>query len=257
MIPAHFTIAGLTITTYTVMFALGGFAAMWVSVRLARLSGMDRLRVLNVACCAVVGGAVGAMLPGAVFRLFGAEPGMLGGRWTQFGMVGAFTAGAIAARWHHIPVLQAFDVCACGAALSHALGRVGCFAAGCCWGAPFHGPWAVTYHDPLINASAGTPIGISLHPTQLYEAITEAMLAVVAYRLLLRPHRRGAVMGTYLLMTSLIRFGIEFLRAHPNNEFLGAISLAQWMSMAGAAVGAFWLYGRGWTRIQANSEGAA
>lgn len=237
MHPQLFELGSVTISTYTALFALGALVALWISVRLARLTGMDRAKVFEVAFWAVVGGSVGAVLPELVLTAAGAKPGMLAGRWTQFGMAGAFLAGALAARWKGIPVAQAFDVCTSGAAMSHAIGRLGCLAAGCCWGTAFSGPWAVVYHDPELNSRIGVPVGIGVHPTQLYEAIAEALLACLAYRMMLRSHRTGQVMGTYLVLSSICRFGIEFVRAHPRQEFAGALSVAQWMAVLAAALG--------------------
>src|SRR5688572_31370960 len=65
------------------------------------------------------------------------------------------------------------DVFAPGLALGHAIGRLGCFAAGCCWGSECDLPWAVTFRNPDANELTGVPLGIPLHPSQLYERSEE------------------------------------------------------------------------------------
>ena len=79
-----------------------------------------------------------------------------------------------------LPVLATSDIFAPGLALGHGIGRLGCFAAGCCWGKPTHLPWAVTFTN--TNATTGVPLGIPLHPTQLYEAFAEGIICLILIR---------------------------------------------------------------------------
>ena len=80
-------------------------------------------------------------------------------------------------RAQNLPVLATSDLFAPGLAIGHGIGRLGCFAAGCCWGKPTHLPWAVTFTNK--NATTGVPLGIPLHPTQLYEALAEGIICLV------------------------------------------------------------------------------
>ena len=88
---------------------------------------------------------------------------------------------------HRMPFWTTCDVFAPGIALGHVTGRLGCFAAGCCYGKPTDVPWAVIFTNPLAAANVGTPLGIPLHPTQLYEAGAE--LLILGF--LLATERRG------------------------------------------------------------------
>ena len=63
-----------------------------------------------------------------------------------------------------------------GIAFGHVVGRLGCFMAGCCYGHETNVPWAVTFTNPLARENVGTPLGVPLHPTQLYEAGVEAII---------------------------------------------------------------------------------
>jgi hypothetical protein len=82
----------------------------------------------------------------------------------------ALIAATVYIRRHQLPPLPTADVFAPGIALGHGIGRLGCFAAGCCWGVPTKLPWGVTFTNPLFHDLVGVPLDIKLHPTQLYES---------------------------------------------------------------------------------------
>ncbi len=143
-------------------------------------------------------------------------------------------------RRNNMPVLRTCDVFAPGLALGHAFGRVGCFAAGCCWGKPTHVPWAVTFHNPLANEIVGTPLGVPLHPTQLYEMVVELANCLFLVWLLRRKKFEGEIIGTYMIIYGVARYFIEFFRGDPGrgNNFLGFMagrrsSPLAWLSSAG------------------------
>jgi phosphatidylglycerol:prolipoprotein diacylglycerol transferase len=99
----------------------------------------------------------------------------------------------------------------------------------------------VTFTNPVAHQLFGTPLGIPLHPTQLYEAGTEALTFVLLYRLFRRAHRPGAIIGLYLVLYGCARFVIEFFRAPEGpNPFGGPLTGAQWISVALVPLGA-WL----------------
>jgi len=126
-----------------------------------------------------------------------------------------------------------------GLALGHGIGRLGCFAAGCCWGKTDSS--AVGRHLTNTSATTGVPLNIALHPTQLYEAFAEGIICLILLRQYSRPHRDGQVIGLYLLLYGLVRFAVEFLREHDSlNPFGGPFTLEQWLALALAAAGT-WL----------------
>ena len=86
-----------------------------------------------------------------------------------------------------------------GIAIGHAIGKLGCFAAGCCWGKECDLPWAVTFRNPDANALTGVPLHVALHPAQLYELGAEALLFGFLYWRFGRAHRPGTIIGLYLL----------------------------------------------------------
>ena len=95
-----------------------------------------------------------------------------------------------------LPLWQTADIWAPSIAIGHAIGRLGCFCAGCCYGRPAEGlPWAVTFTNPNSLAILGTP----LHPTQLYESALELMnfLILMTLRRSSDPSRDSSFWYTY------------------------------------------------------------
>jgi phosphatidylglycerol---prolipoprotein diacylglyceryl transferase len=133
-----------------------------------------------------------------------------------------------------LPVLQTMDTFAPGVALGHAVGRLGCFAAGCCWGKQCDLPWGVRFHS---NLAAPVPLNITLHPAQLYESAANLLIFGILYRQFSRTHRAGEVIGLYLVLYSLARFIIEFFREH-EQSLVGPFSLTQWIALGFLVLGA-------------------
>jgi phosphatidylglycerol:prolipoprotein diacylglycerol transferase len=136
------------------------------------------------------------------------------------------------------------DICAPGLALGHAIGRLGCFAAGCCFGKLSTGALGVAFprgsvaFDELAAraaVAAGASFTPPLHPTQLYEAAGE--LAIFGALLALRPRvgrRPGALLLTYVALYCVLRFVVELFRGDPARGYLVRLStprLAAWLHL--------------------------
>ena len=101
------------------------------------------------------------------------------------------------------------DIFAPSLAIGHAIGRLGCFSAGCCYGKHADDlPWAVTFLNPESLAR----IGIPLHPTQLYESAGEFINFLILITLRKRQAFKGQLFWAYLLIYSVIRFTVEILQ---------------------------------------------
>ncbi len=86
---------------------------------------------------------------------------------------------------------------------------------------------------------AGVPLGIPLHPTQLYESAAEFIIFGVLYWRIGNPHRPGAIISLYLILYSAARFAVEFVRFHEQpNPFGGPLNTSQYISLALIALGA-------------------
>jgi phosphatidylglycerol:prolipoprotein diacylglycerol transferase len=84
--------------------------------------------------------------------------------------------------------------------------------AGCCWGCETALPWGVTFTDPDAAAIVGTPLGISLHPVQVYESIFCLTLFLFLAWLSMRKSFDGQVILAYSILYAVIRFFLEFFR---------------------------------------------
>jgi phosphatidylglycerol:prolipoprotein diacylglycerol transferase len=154
----------------------------------------------------------------------------------QTGLILALITAVVYMRVMDLPPLVTSDVFAPGLALGHGIGRLGCFAAGCCWGQECKLPWAVTFSSKDAHDLTGVPLGVSLHPTQLYESIAEFLIFGWLYRRFHQPHRPGTIIGQYLIMYSVVRFFVEFVRNHEQGLTAG-LSLTQWISLGTLGLG--------------------
>ena len=250
MFPHLITIGSFSLPSYGVLVALAFLVALALASKFAGQRGMSSEKVVNLGVYCALAGMAGAKLlmialdpeyrehPAEIFSL------------AVLQSAGIFFGGFIAAlvfayfymRAQKLPVLATSDVFAPGLALGHGIGRLGCFAAGCCWGKPTKLPWAVTFTS--TDTTTGVPLNIPLHPTQLYEAFAEAIICVILLAFLRRRHRDGQVIGLYLLLYGLVRFAVEFVRDHDSsNPFGGPFVLEQWLALA-LALGGIYLLAR-------------
>jgi phosphatidylglycerol:prolipoprotein diacylglycerol transferase len=130
-------------------------------------------------------------------------------------------------------LFSTLDVLAPAVALGQAIGRLGCFAAGCCFGTPSNVIWAVTFHDEGARALVGVPLGIPLHPSQLYESLGVFILLAWLLNVLKRRRFPGQVFVFYLFGYSVLRFCLEFMRGDlaRGTVFGGAVSTSQFIAI--------------------------
>ena len=250
MFPRLFQIGSFSLPTYGALVAIAFLVALWLTSRFAKERGINSEKVVNLGVyCALVGMLGAKILMIVMDPEYREHPSEIFTRET-LQSAGIFYGGFIAAlmfayfymRRQKLVVLSTADLFAPGVAIGHGIGRLGCFAAGCCWGKPTTLPWAVTFTSK--DATTGVPLGVPLHPTQLYEALAEAIICLVLMWRLKRAHTEGSVIGLYLLLYGMVRFAVEFLRVHDGSNPLGGpFVLEQWISLAVAVAGA-WLVSR-------------
>ncbi len=249
MFPKLFSIGSFFLPTYGVLVALGFLAGLFVTLRLARRVHLRAEQVSNLAIYCALGGIAGAKLfmflfdwnfyfhnPQEIFTLSTLQAaGVFHG-----GLLVAMLVAVLYIRQQRLPLLLTLDTFAPGIALGHAIGRLGCFAAGCCWGKECHLPWAVYFRS---QEAAQVPLGVPLHPAQLYESATNLLIFGLLYRLIGRMHRDGQIFGLYLVLYGIARFIIEFFRVH-EQSLIFDLSLTQWISVGLVALGAVILWAR-------------
>jgi phosphatidylglycerol:prolipoprotein diacylglycerol transferase len=236
--PELLSIGPVTLYTYGVLLAASYLLGLWLAMRRARAWGLDANRVLDLGIYIIIAALIGAKLLLLIvdFDQFRRTPEELLSLARSGGVFyGGLIMAVVVAFWyigrHRMPFWTTCDVFAPGIALGHVTGRLGCFAAGCCYGRPTDVAWAVIFTDPRAAANVGTPLGIPLHPTQLYEAGAELLILVA----LLATERKGRPFAgrtfwLYMLLYALSRFVIEIYRGDPRGEFLG-MSTSQFISV--------------------------
>jgi phosphatidylglycerol---prolipoprotein diacylglyceryl transferase len=235
MHPILFRIGPFTLHTYGLLISTGVLLAIALAVRQARREGEDPQQMLDLAFYLLLASIVGSRLlyvllfyrdyfshPWAIFKLWE------GGLVFYGGFVLAFVVGIWYLRRHRLSLWKTADIWAAPLALGHAIGRLGCLAAGCCYGRPARIPWAVIFTDPQSLAVLGVP----LHPVQLYEAFANLLLFLFLF--LYRPYRRfeGQIFWLYALLYSVIRFGLEFFRGDERGFLIPSyLSVSQGLSI--------------------------
>jgi phosphatidylglycerol:prolipoprotein diacylglycerol transferase len=229
MYPILFEIGGWPVYAYGVLLAVAYLAALQLAVVRARRIGLDGSRVMDLGIYLIIAALVGAklMLILVDFDYFRREPGELlslvrAAGVFYGGLLAAFAVAVLLIRRYRLPLWKTTDVFAPGIALGHVVGRFGCLLAGCCYGRATDVPWGITFTDPAAAANVGTPLGIPLHPTQLYEAGAELLILVF----LLATERRGRpfpgrTFWSYLLLYAVSRFAIEFFRGDDRGMLWG------------------------------------
>lgn len=149
------------------------------------------------------------------------------------GLICASAVGIGYLRKHHLPAWRVADMAAPSIALGEAIGRWGCFAAGCCYGKPSDGPFHVTFTDPFAHDAVGTPLDVPLHPTQIYLSLNSFLVFLIlqwAYR---RRSFDGEIFWLYVLLYSITRGIIEIWRGDLVRGFVipGVLSTSQFIGV--------------------------
>jgi phosphatidylglycerol:prolipoprotein diacylglycerol transferase len=238
MYPELFSIGPITVYTYGVLLAASYLLGLQFAIARARRWGLDEKRVLDLGIYIIIAALVGAKLLLVItdFDTFRASPADLLSLARSGGVFygGLITAVGVAFWYihrHGMPFWTTCDAFAPGIALGHVTGRLGCFAAGCCYGRATNVPWAVIFTNPQAAANVGTPLGIPLHPTQLYESGAELLILIV----LLATERRGRpfpgrTFWLYMILYAISRYVIEFYRGDPRGVIFG-VSTSQFISL--------------------------
>ena len=208
-------------------------------VRASARAGIDAALVLSALAIAIAGAFVGASTLSIFVQ-------WIEGRLHQgFGLVfygAALGAGGSfygACRLLRLPFGPLADLAAPLLPLAHAIGRLGCLMGGCCFGAPWQGPWALRMTHPL--APAAHPV-LWRHPTALYEGL--GLLLLAAFGILWPPRQigEGRRFLRYVALYAGLRFLVEAFRGDRVRGVFAALSTSQWIALACLAWAAWRLW---------------
>ena len=234
MHPVLLQIGPFTVYSYGAMLAAAVLVCAWGLGRDAAKMGLSKDTAYDLLFWTAAGGIIGARvfyvaLYWEHFMEMPLEVLMLnhGGLAWQGGFAGGILAGFMWCKRRALPFRQMLDLAAPYVALGQAVGRLGCFFNGCCFGRPWlHGIYFPVYHQRL-------------HPTQLYEAggLFLIFIFLKFYACLpagRRPrwlHGQGTVFVMYLWLAAIERFSVEFFRAD-HEELRWGLSLFQYIAIA-------------------------
>ena len=252
MHPILITIGSLRLPTYGTLLVLAILSAVLLAGRLAKQAGVDSDRVLDLSTWMIVVGIVGAKVLMVVtdWQLYLHHPGELFSTATLMAggvFYGGFLAAALFGFWygwvHKLPCWKLSDAYAPAIALAQTVGRLGCFSAGCDYGKPTTLWLGVVFTNPFSHEVSGVPLGVRLHPTQLYEsAATLAIFGILMWRYR-RKRWHGEIFLLYIVLYAVARFLLEFLRGDEDRGFVfnHFLSTSQFIAIL-AVVAAMVLY---------------
>lgn len=244
MYPRLITTPYFTLHTFGVLLALAYLAALWWVAKVARHEGLDPNRVTSLGLWAIGGALVGAKLLLVIreWSAYAADPAQL---WSRSFLAsagdfyGGFIGGIVACsifflRHSDLPFWKFADVCAPAIALGQAIGRIGCLMAGDDYGTPSSLPWTVTFTDPEAARIGGAPLGVPLHPVQLYESLVCLGLFLFLIWLRKRKSFDGELLLAYTFLYAVARFLLEYVRGDADRGFVfgGLLSTSQLIALA-------------------------
>ena len=226
-----FEIFGIQIKSYGLMIAIGIIVAAMLFINKGKKKNYDEDSLLNLIIFAVIGGVLGgkALFIITECKNILADPDILLNFGYGFVVYGAIAGGALAMylycrhkKWN---IIEMLDMTVPGLAIAQGFGRIGCFLAGCCYGAPTDLPLGVVF-----PANSLAPSGIHLHPTQIYSSIFDFILGIFLLYYSKKQRKDGKILGMYLIIYSVGRFLVEFLRNDPRGN-VGFLSTSQFIAI--------------------------
>jgi phosphatidylglycerol---prolipoprotein diacylglyceryl transferase len=251
MCPILLSANGLTIYTYGVFVSLGMLLSLWYCRTQSLRMGLPPNRIWNLGLLMIVAGLTtskawlvlssqghGGKTPTNLTEVCVHSGGVYYG-----GLFGAGLALCIYAHGRKLSILPLCDLFAMGLPLGHSIVKLGCLAAGCCYGSRTTRAWGIVYTNPIAHQLAGTPLNTALQPVQLCEAGMEFCIFLILTRMANRPRAVGSVGATYLLLYGIARALIEPLRGDPGRIMIlgGVASQFQLISLCIAVFGALFI----------------
>jgi len=247
MFPVLFKIGNFELHTYGVMLAAAFAVGFFVAVKNGKKRNLDFDQIYSLTIVIIFSSIIGARLAYVIFHLEEFE-----GRWLdiispiqstgQIGISGMVALGGVVCavivsliyvKKKNISAADATDALTPSLALGLAIGRVGCFFNGCCFGKECHLPWGMSF--PKGSISHYVYGDIPLHPTQIYAVIYNLLIFAVLMRTAKIPGLRGMQFPVFLVLYGIFRGMNESLRYYGGHEegmrLFGSITFSQLVSI--------------------------
>ncbi len=238
----YFNVFGRQFSTYGLMLVLAVFLVVVLSVSVGKKRGVCLYDVCIIAAFTVLFGLFGASLLYALVTYSLAEiwhyiitgnieP--IGGLVYYGGFIGGFLGALLGIKVSKVSIAEAERTIVPFLPLGHAIGRIGCFLAGCCVGMKYDGPFAVYY--PHISDGYGR------FPVQLLESIVNLGICCILLSYARQKHKPFAVISLYCIMYGICRFFLELLRGDSIRGIAYGFSTSQWISIGMIVISAGYL----------------
>ncbi|MBL7191365.1 prolipoprotein diacylglyceryl transferase [bacterium] len=230
MYPVIFKIGRFELHTYGVMFALAFTAAIIIAVRRGKKYGFGFDQVYNTSMIIILSSLIGTRLAYVVLHL-----DEFRGRWLDIinpfqssgvigiagmvllgGVIGGVIGGVLYLRLKKLSIGKMVDVYAPPLTIGIAIGRIGCFMNGCCFGKECHLPWGVVF--PPDSWAHAVFSGAPVHPTQLYECLYTLLIFFVLLKLEKLKKFHGFIFAVFLILYGFFRIINESLRYYGGGE---------------------------------------
>lgn len=247
MYPILIKLGPITIHTYGFLLAVGVLCGILLTLKLSKEAGLDTKIVSDFLFFTILIGLIGAKLWlfFTEFNYYMNDPSTIPSLLTSAGtFYGGLLFGLLFVIWfvrkHKLNFKLIGDTMTPSVALAHFFGRMGCFAAGCCWGRHADGcSVAVQFNSP--DTTTGVPHYTPLYPTQLIEAILNLFNFIFLFIVFKKRKFDGQVFALYFMNYSIIRFCVEFFRGDDDRGYVigsmqhpfTSISIPQLVSILG------------------------
>lgn len=235
MWPILFETSGLAIPTYFLIISFTLSLCITYLLRRTQRLQMSTYTAMTLSLLILVFGFIGARALHVFYEewdFYRTQPSVIfafwwGGYVFYGGFLSALLASALYLRKHKLSPRPWLDLFAPVIALGYSVGRLACFASGCCYGLMCDLPWGVKFHN-----GAQAPLGYPLHPTQLYAVLWELCVFLILVRLeKIKKLQPGNLFFVWLLLHSTGRIVMEQFRGDPRGPMLYDLSISTWVSL--------------------------
>ncbi len=226
-----FSIGPFTVHGYGLMIAIGVMVALFVGVKRAPKLGLNQDHIYNLTFYCLVFGLLGAKLLFGIVEIKSIlkDPSIFlsgTGFVVYGGIIVGVLAGFIYCRVKKLEFFRYADIVLPSVAIAQGFGRIGCFLAGCCYGRETDSWFSITFHNSQM-----APNNVALVPTQMISTSCNFALAIGLILYANKEKKPGRVTALYLICYSIGRSIIEVFRNDYRGDFIGPLSVAQFISI--------------------------
>lgn len=231
MRPILFEIFGVKIYGYGLMITIGIIAALFLLIYRSRRKRYNEDNIWDMAILAIICGVIGGKVLYIItdIKYIIEQPSVLKSIGNGFVIYGAVFGGILTvylySRKKGWDALSVFDLAIPSLPLAQGFGRIGCFLAGCCYGSATTLPIGVEFSN-----SPFASVNVHVHPTQIYSSVFDFLLAFFLLWYDRKERKNGRIFSLYLIIYSIGRFLIEYLRDDPRGS-VSIFSTSQFISL--------------------------